>query len=343
MTRDGGAAPESIGVLGAGSWGSALSILLARNGFRVRLWGRDPEALTRLREERENSRYLPGVPFPEGLELASQLGELAGSERRLLIVVPSHAFRAVLEQIKSRLAEGSIVAWATKGLEPGSGRPLHEVVEEVLGPRIASGIISGPTFAREVARGLPTACVVAAREEQVASRIADWFRNDRLRVYTSVDLRGVQLGGAIKNVIAIAAGISDGLGFGASARAALITRGLAELARLGVAMGGARETFMGLAGVGDLVLTCTDDLSRNRRVGLALGRGEALAQVLVALGQEAEGVATAKELHRLAARLGVEMPISEQVYRVLYERQSPQAAVEALLRREPRREQEGLE
>lgn len=343
MTRNGGAAPESIGVLGAGSWGSALSILLARNGLRVRLWGRNPEALARLRQERENSRYLPGISFPEGLELASDLAELVGNERRLLIVVPSHAFRSLLEQIKPRLSEQSIVAWATKGLEPGSGRPLHEVVEEVLGAGVAGGIISGPTFAREVARGLPTACVVAAREERVATCIADWFRNERLRVYTSVDLPGVQLGGAIKNVIAIAAGISDGLGFGASARAALITRGLAELARLGVAMGGMRGTFMGLAGAGDLVLTCTDDLSRNRRVGLGLGRGETLPRVLAALGQEAEGVATAKELHRLAARLGVEMPISEQVYRVLYERRSPQAAVEALLRREPRREHEVLD
>ncbi len=342
MTRKQDAARGSIGVLGAGSWGSALAILLARNDFRVRLWGRDTRALARLRQERENSRYLPGVPFPQQLEIESELGELVGSEERLLIVVPSHALRSVLQAIKPRLSGQSTVAWATKGLEPGSGRALHEVVEQVLGARIASGLISGPTFAREVARGLPTACVAAAREEQVASRIADWLRNDRLRVYTSVDLIGVQLGGAVKNVIAIAAGISDGLGFGASARAALITRGLAELARLGVAAGGVRETFMGLAGVGDLVLTCTDDLSRNRRVGLGLGRGERLPQVLAALGQEAEGVATAKELHGLAGRLGVEMPISEQVYRVLYECRSPQAAVEALLQREPRREHEAL-
>lgn len=330
----------AIGVLGAGSWGTALAVVLTRNGFCARLWGRDPRALVRLGEARENARYLPGITLPPGLEIATDLARLADGASRYLVAVPSHAFRTLLQALRPHLPEDATVAWASKGLEPGTGKPLHRVLEEVLGTRVASGVVSGPTFAREVAQGLPTACVAAAHEEQIAERIAAWLRNERLRVYTSTDVLGVQLGGAIKNVMAIAAGISDGLGFGANARAALITRGLAELARLGVAMGGARETFMGLAGAGDLILTCTDDLSRNRRVGLGLGRGQPLAQVLNALGQEAEGVATAKELYQLARRLGVDMPITEQVYRVLYERRLPQQAVEALLQREPRREHE---
>ena len=215
---------------------------------------------------------------------------------------------------------------------------MHEVVRETLGAGVGYAVVSGPSFAGEVARNLPTALTVAAEDDAIATTVAEWLRNERMRVYTSTDVAGVELGGAIKNVMAIAAGISDGLGFGANARAALITRGLAELARLGVAMGGARETFMGLAGAGDLILTCTDNLSRNRRVGLGLGQGRELSAVLTDLGQEAEGVATARELFNLAKRLQVEMPITEQVYRVLYQGRSPQRAVEALLRREPRAE-----
>jgi glycerol-3-phosphate dehydrogenase (NAD(P)+) len=231
-----------------------------------------------------------------------------------------------------------VIAWATKGLEPGSGRPLSEVGREILGPEAALAVVSGPTFAKEVALGLPTAFTVAATSHAAAERVAAWLRGERTRVYVNSDFAGVQLGGAIKNVIAIAAGISDGLGFGANARAALITRGLAELTRLGVAMGGKKETFMGLTGAGDLILTCTDNLSRNRRLGLGLGEGRQLSDVMSQIGQEVEGVATARELHQLASRLQVEMPITEQVYKVLFEDLAPQAAVEALLKREPRAE-----
>ena len=327
-----------VAILGAGSWGTALAILLARNAYPTKLWGHERNELERLERERENNQYLPGIDFPEALHVEHDLVELARAANNILIATPSHAFRAVVEQLKPHVAPSAIVAWATKGLEPGSGKLLHRVAREVLSDDIMIGVVSGPTFAREVATGLPTAFTVAAGDENVAERIASWLRNERTRVYTSRDIAGVQLGGAIKNVMAIAAGISDGLGFGANARAGLITRGLAELARLGVAMGGKRETFMGLAGAGDLILTCTDNLSRNRRVGLGLGEGRKLPDILTELGQEAEGVATARELYALAKRMDVDMPITEQVYRVLYEDCSPQQAVEALLSREPRKE-----
>jgi glycerol-3-phosphate dehydrogenase (NAD(P)+) len=247
-------------------------------------------------------------------------------------------FRATLEALETHAAPTAILAWATKGLEPASGRPLSQVATEVLDHERAYGVISGPTFAREVAQGLPTAITAAARDAATAEAIAQWLRNDRVRVYTSTDVLGVQLGGAIKNVLAIATGISDGLGLGANARAALITRGLAEMRRLIEALGGRPETVLGLAGIGDLVLTCTDNQSRNRQVGLALGKGRPLPATLAEIGQVAEGVATAREVRGLAQRHEVDMPITEQVYRVLFEGLAPQAAVEALLRRESRAE-----
>jgi glycerol-3-phosphate dehydrogenase (NAD(P)+) len=327
-----------VAVLGAGSWGTALAVLLARNGCRVCLWGHDTGALGHLARERENRRYLPGIVLPESVQTTVDLGELCKTHDHFLVAVPSHGFRAAVQGLKASLQRKAIVSWGTKGFEPGSGKLMHEVAREVLGDSADYAAVSGPSFASEVARNLPTALTVAAEDDATATIVADWLRNERMRVYTSNDVAGVELGGAIKNVMAIAAGISDGLGFGANARAALITRGLAELARLGVAMGGSRETFMGLTGAGDLILTCTDDLSRNRRVGLGLGQGKDLSAVLASLGQEAEGVATARELFNLAKRLQVEMPITEQVYRVLYEGRSPQRAVEALLRREPRPE-----
>jgi glycerol-3-phosphate dehydrogenase (NAD(P)+) len=327
-----------IAVLGAGSWGTALGILLARNGFPVELWGPNTASLRRLEAERVNAVYLPGIPFPSPLHVQPDLPGFAGRIANFLVAVPSHAFRSTLSALAPLIGRGAVVAWATKGLEPGSGKLLGQVATEVLAARAAPAVISGPTFAREVALGLPTALTVAAQTTPVAETVAAWLRNDRVRVYTSQDMAGVQLGGAIKNVIAIAAGISDGLGFGANARAALITRGLAELTRLGVVLGGRPETFMGLTGAGDLILTCTDNSSRNRRFGLGLGQGRKAAEVLSEIGQEVEGVATARELYRLAARLNVELPITEQVYRVLYESLPPQAAVEVLLSREPRPE-----
>ncbi len=335
---DPAAAKAPIAILGAGSWGTALAILVARNGNPALFWGRDAARLARMAHERENAVYLPGVPFPDSLQCRDELTTLTEEVSRFLLAVPSHAFRDTLNAMRSHLRPESLLAWATKGLEPGTGKLLSVVAEEVCGAALATAVISGPTFAREVALEMPTALTVAAREAATAEAIAAWLRNDRVRVYTNTDVAGVQLGGAIKNVMAIAAGISDGLGFGANARAALITRGLAELSRLGVAMGGCQETFMGLTGAGDLILTCTDNMSRNRQVGLALGAGRTLPEILTELGQEAEGVSTARELYQLAGALGVEMPITEQVYRVLYEGLAPEQAVEALLRREARAE-----
>ncbi len=325
-----------IGVLGAGSWGTALALLLARNGHPVHLWGHTPAHVARLARERRNAAFLPDFAFPEAIHPEAGLARPAQTAR-LLVAVPSHAFRATLTALKPELPPRFTLAWATKGLEESSGRRLSEIVHETLGP-VAAGVVSGPSFAREVAQGLPTALTVAAGDLATAEVIADWLRDGRVRVYTSTDVVGVELGGAIKNVLAIAAGISDGLGFGANARAALVTRGLVELRRLGERLGGRPETFMGLAGLGDLILTCTDNLSRNRRLGLALGRGEALGAALAALGQVAEGVGAARAVRALAARAGVEMPICEQVWAVLFEGRAPQVAVEALLGREPRPE-----
>jgi glycerol-3-phosphate dehydrogenase (NAD(P)+) len=285
-----------------------------------------------------NSAYLAGIAFPPALHLDSDLGRAVAQADDILIVVPSHAFRSLLEAIAPHIRSGARLAWATKGLDPLRSQLLHEVVEEVLGATLATAVLSGPTFALEVARGLPTAVTVASRQGELAHCLAGLLHNDTFRVYTSDDMAGVELGGAVKNVLAIAVGISDGLGFGANTRAALVTRGLAEIMRLGVELGGRRETFMGLAGLGDLVLTCTEDLSRNRRMGLALARGQSVRDALAAIGQVVEGVRTAQQVCALARRHRIEMPISEQVYQVLYAGQPPSAAVRALLTREQKAE-----
>lgn len=328
----------SVSVLGAGSWGTALAILLARNGHRVGLWGRHPEHMAALRAERCNRRYLPGAVFPEAIEIHDTLAAAVVGYDLHLLVVPSHAFEAVLVAIKPHLPASPRIAWATKGLEPGSGRLLHQVVKTVIGPETSVAVLSGPTFAGEVAANLPTAMTVASDATEFADTLARLLHNSRFRAYTSRDIIGVQLGGATKNVLAIAAGVADGLGFGANARAALITRGLAEMMRLGLALGGNPETFMGLAGVGDLILTATDDQSRNRRFGLGLGRGQPRAQVVAAIGQEIEGIATAKILHHIKQSYGIDLPITEQTYRILYEGLSPLEAVHNLLIREPKPE-----
>lgn len=322
-----------IAVLGAGSWGTALAIQLARNGVTTLLWGRDGAAMAQMAVERCNSRYLPESPFPERLTPAVDLTATLKLCDHVLLAVPSHALRDTLRTIAPHLKPGCLLGWATKGLEPGSRKMLHQVIAEELGEAQPCAVISGPTFAAEVANGLPTAVTIAATDRAAADLYANCLHSGAFRAYTCSDVTGVEIGGACKNVLAIAAGIADGLGFGANTRAALITRGLAEMMRLGVALGGQAETFMGLAGLGDLVLTCTDDQSRNRRIGLALGRGEKLEQAIAAIGQAVEGVKSAPEVYRLARELGVEMPISEQVYRVLCEGLAPQQAVEALLGR----------
>ena len=291
-----------------------------------------------MRERGENRRYLPGRPLPEELQLYDELSCLDGVQD-LLIVVPSHAFRATLRAIKPRLSKGSRISWATKGLEPGSHKLLHQMVEEELGER-PMAVISGPTFAREVAEGLPTAVTVASNDEYFAMDLARRLHGARFRAYTSDDITGVEIGGAVKNVLAIAAGIADGLGYGANTRSALITRGLAEMMRLGVALGGKPETFMGLAGLGDLVLTCTDNQSRNRRFGLALGQGQNAEQALVEIDQVVEGIQTANEIRALAEKHQVEMPITDHVFRVLHDGMSAREAVASLLNRDLKPETE---
>ncbi len=329
----------AVTVLGAGSWGTALAMLLARNGRAVRLWDRDAGHVEALARAQSNERYLPGIPFPDGITPVAALDEALRSADFVLVVVPSAGFRDTLKKIaQAPEAPGNLV-WASKGLEPGSGKFLHEVAAEELPGHAPHAALSGPSFALEVARGLPTAVTVASPEAGYAQRVADLFHCPAFRAYTTTDLVGVELGGSVKNVLAIAAGISDGLGYGANARAALITRGLAEIMRLGTRLGGQRETFMGLAGVGDLVLTCTDDQSRNRRLGLALGRGASLESAVAGIGQAIEGLETARELHALATRLDVDMPITAQVKAVLYDKEPPAAAVQALLARDPKPEQ----
>ncbi len=334
MTRQ----QSPIAVLGAGSWGTALAIQLCRAGGSVTLWGHEAELMANISAARCNERYLPGVPLPKQLSLDADLGSALQNVQDVLVVVPSHAFRAVLTQLQPLLKNDARLAWATKGLESGSGKLLHEVAEEVLGKDIATAVVSGPTFACEVAEGLPTAVTVASTDIVFAADMAARLHSKTFRAYTNDDVAGVEVGGAVKNVLAIAAGIADGLGYGANARTALITRGLAEMMRLGETLHGQRETFMGLAGLGDLVLTCTDDQSRNRRLGLALGQGKFLEEALAAIDQVVEGVQTAREVHDLALSQGVDMPITEQVYAVLYEARKPKDAVQALLNRDQKAE-----
>jgi glycerol-3-phosphate dehydrogenase (NAD(P)+) len=326
------ASTERVAVFGAGSWATALGIQLCRNGHQVRLWSHAQSLADEIEHRRENAAFLPGIALPDELHVVADHGEALAGATAVLIVVPSQFFARVIEAIADLLPPDMGVFWATKGFDPTSRRLLHQVTEELAGPR-PMAVLSGPSFAAEVARGLPTAVTVAANDAAYAQRIADLVRGERFRAYTHDDLVGVQVGGAAKNVLAIATGIADGLGFGANTRAALITRGLAELIRLGVGLGARRETFMGLAGLGDLVLTCTDDQSRNRRLGLALARGESVEAAMRAIGQEVEGVVTARTVRAIAADHAVEMPIAEQVHAVLYEGRTPEVATRMLLDR----------
>ncbi len=327
-----------IVVLGAGSWGTALAMHLAQSGHNVLLWGNEPEHIRLLSEQRCNQQYLPGISFPDLLQVTADLELALASPAWVLIAIPSHAYRSFLQK-NARLFQSHIgVAWASKGLENGTGKLIHQVVAEELPQCDKTAVMSGPTFAGEVARNLPTSITVASESESFARQITDDLHSGRFRVYLSKDLIGVELGGALKNVLAIAAGAADGLGFGANTRAALITRGLAEMMRLGEAMGGQRETFMGLAGVGDLILTCTDNQSRNRRTGLLLAQGKTLEQVHEEIGQAIEGIKTAKEVVNLARQHDIEVPISEQVYRVLYENCPIEDAVHTLLNRKSKQE-----
>jgi len=328
----------AVSVLGAGSWGTALALLIARNGHPTILWGHHPKHMAKLHADRCNERYLPGARFPDNLRIGTNLADAVESAEILVVAVPSHAFRNLLISLAPLLTSKSKIAWATKGLELQSGKLLHQVTEDVLGPDVPAAVLSGPSFARDLAANLPTAITVASRQIEFAQMLAGLLHNNRFRAYTTEDIIGVQLGGATKNVLAIAAGVADGLGFGANSRAALITRGLAEMMRLGLVLGGRSETFMGLAGVGDLILTCTDNQSRNRRFGLGLGKGLKREQVIAEIGQEIEGILTTKVIYQLAQSLGIEMPITEQTYKILYEDLAPLEAVNNLLLREPKSE-----
>ncbi|MDP2826991.1 MAG: NAD(P)H-dependent glycerol-3-phosphate dehydrogenase [Sulfuricellaceae bacterium] len=326
-----------IAVLGAGAWGTALAASLCERHETV-LWARSATQATELTNLRCNSRYLPDISLPETLSYTADLSAALRGASLLLAVVPSGALRPLLRE-SAMLGSGRLpLVWACKGFESGSHKLPHEVVAEEWSPDAPRGVLSGPSFAREVALGLPTALTLASPDQAFAQATAQALHDHHLRVYASSDLVGVELGGAVKNVLAIAAGISDGMGFGHNARAALLTRGLAEIVRLGLALGGRQETFMGLAGMGDLILTCTGDLSRNRQVGLQLAQGKSLETILHDLGHVAEGVNTAREVRQLAREHQVEMPISEAVYQVLYEGVPPRDAVVGLLNRSPKAE-----
>jgi len=332
---------RKITVLGAGAWGTAVALALAAR-HEVLIWGRNATAMAAMAAARENTDYLPGFTFPAGLQATADFGAAlahvldapAGSAPLLIAACPVAGLRPLLEQLKAYPIPH--IVWLCKGFESGTGLLPHQVASEVLGDGVPAGVLSGPSFAQEVARGLPCALTVASRSASLRENVVAAVHGGNIRVYSCDDLVGVEVGGAVKNVLAIATGVADGLGLGLNARAALITRGLAEITRLGLALGGSSGTFMGLTGMGDLILTCTGDLSRNRRVGLGLAQGKALEAIVAELGHVAEGVPCAKAVRELARSLGVEMPITDAVAGVLFDGDNPKAMVAQLLARDPR-------
>ncbi len=334
----GGDLRQRVAVFGAGSWGTALAALSARNGNPTVLWGRDAAQMQAMAASRRNARYLPDLELPAALEYTADLDAAAARAELLLLVVPSHAFPALLAELAPRLPKGAGLAWATKGFEPGSGRFLHEVAAQRLGSGVPTAVVTGPSFAREVVQGLPTAVTAHSTSAEFVQSVAEALHAPTFRVYTGNDMQGAELGGAMKNVLAVATGVCDGMALGLNARAGLITRGLNEMLRLNMALGGRAETIMGLAGLGDLVLTCTGDLSRNRRLGLALGRGQSLDEAVAEIGQVVESIQTADEVMRLATRHGVELPITALVQRVLHRELTPADGVQLLLTREQKPE-----
>jgi len=325
-----------VTLLGAGAWGTALAIAFAGK-HQVTLWSRETDVALDLRETRENRRFFPGHRLPEAVEISTDFAAAVSGAELLVIATPIAGLRPTVEHLKA-LDVTLPLLWVCKGFEAGTGKLPHQVVSEVLGPQVICGVLSGPSFAEEVAAGQPTAVALAANNPVFAREAARQLHTTRLRIYANDDLVGVEVGGAVKNVLAIATGACDGLGLGLNSRAALMTRGLAEIARLGLALGAQRETFMGLAGMGDLILTCTGDLSRNRRVGLALAENKLLPQILEELGHVAEGVYTAREVDQLARKLAVDMPISEAVAAVLDGRLTAAQALEQLMARDPKEE-----
>jgi len=332
---------ERIAVVGGGSWGTALANRLAGNGQQVCLWAYEAELVAEINERHTNSLFLPGIDLHPALTCTGSLAEAVAGCGIVLMVTPVQVMRGVLRQLAPHIAPGTVIANASKGIELESLLTVSQICRELLGPVTTERFValSGPTFAKEVAQGLPSLIVAASRDEEAARRVQAAFSCPCLRVYTNGDVVGVELGGAVKNVIAIAAGICDGLGFGHNARAALITRGLAEMTRLGQAMGAEAATFAGLAGMGDLVLTCTGDLSRNRTVGFKLGQGMVLSDILAEMRMVAEGVKSAESVYNLARKLGVEMPIVENTYRILHEDKPAKQAVMELMARALKAEQ----
>ncbi len=334
---------SKVAVLGAGSWGTALAALIARHGHPTVLWGRDPSVASAIVGRHENPRYLPGIALPAGLHATTSLADALADAGLVLVVVPSHAFAETLRALAPLRPAGAGVAWATKGFEPGSGRFLHEVAGDILdgggpGDGVPLAVVTGPSFAKEVAEGLPTALTVHSDDAGSCQQVADALHGPAFRAYTGNDMRGAELGGAMKNVLAVATGVADGMGLGLNARAGLITRGLNEMLRLNIALGGRPETLMGLAGLGDLVLTCTGDLSRNRRLGLALGRGASIADAVREIGQVVESLQTADEVMRLANAHGIELPIAEGVRDVLHGTVTPAEGLARLMARERKAE-----
>lgn len=329
--------PTRVAVLGAGSWGTALALQLARNGHSVNLWGHDPQHIRRLLDEKQNTEFLPDIPFPDNIHPIASLQQAVEGINFILLVIPSKAYREFLKQLKPLISSDTRVFWASKGFEIETGKFLHELVVEELG--VAHyGVISGPTFATEVARDLPAAVTCAGNNPESTQQIAELLHGGHFRCYTSSDVIGVEVGGALKNVLAIGVGAVDGLGFGANTRAALMTRGLAEIMRFGESMGAKRETLMGLSGLGDLILTCTDNQSRNRRFGLAVGQGVSIEKALESLHQTVEGYRASNAIHQIAQKMGVNLPIMEQVYLVLYQGKSLVDAVADLESREQKAE-----
>ena len=331
-------AAMQVAVLGAGSWGTALASLLARNGHDTVIWGRDAAQIRSINEAHENTRYLPGISLPETLRAS---GDLAASVRAadfILVVTPSHAFKETVQALAPHRKPGVGVAWASKGFEPGSGRFLHEVAGDILGGDVPLAVVTGPSFAKEVTQGLPTAVTVHSDDADFAQTVAEALHGPAFRAYTGNDMMGAELGGAMKNVLAVATGVADGMGLGLNARAGLITRGLNEMLRLNHALGGRAETLMGLAGLGDLVLTSTGDLSRNRRLGLALGRGQSIEEAVASIGQVVESIQTCDEVMRLADRFDMDLPISALVQRVLHQDITPREGLQMLLAREQKPE-----
>jgi glycerol-3-phosphate dehydrogenase (NAD(P)+) len=329
-----------VAVLGAGSWGTALAIQFARAGHPTRLWSRSAPDVIAMRAQRHNARYLPDAVFPEGIEVHGDLAAAVRDAVAIIIAVPSHSLRSLLTQLKPLLARDARLAWATKGFELDTGKLPHQVAYDVLGDKYPVAVLSGPTFAKEVGAGLPTAMTIASPDEEFAHQLAKSLHASNFRAYTSTDIVGVEVGGAVKNVLAVGAGLSDGLGFGANTRIALITRGLSEVVRLGVALGAQPETFMGLAGLGDLVLTSTDNQSRNRRFGLALAAGKSVNDALAEIGQVVEGYSAARAVHAVARREHVDMPIVTGIYRILYENEPAKDVVKDLMTRPIRPEVE---